>query len=165
MHSSRMHTARLLPVSPSMHCGGGSAPGVSAPGGVILGGSAPGGMCISACNGADTPPSVDRILDTHFWKYYLAPTTGMHFCLYYLWLGIYCHEPHWIGITNHHWFRSLMLIQLCQPDMCWREDSLKWILFHAPLFGHGLFLDSIEHDFIRIWKSGTDKACLLSTFG
>ena len=34
MHSSRMHTARLLPVSPSMHCGswvsalgGGSAPG------------------------------------------------------------------------------------------------------------------------------------------
>ena len=30
-HSSRMHTARLLPVSPSMHCAGG---GVSAPGGV-----------------------------------------------------------------------------------------------------------------------------------
>ena len=35
MHSNRMHTARLLPVSPSMHCGRGvSAPGGSAPGGV-----------------------------------------------------------------------------------------------------------------------------------
>ena len=30
MHSSRMRTARLLPVSPSMHCGG------SAPGGVFV---------------------------------------------------------------------------------------------------------------------------------
>ena len=27
MHSSRMRTARLLPVSPSLHCAGGSAPG------------------------------------------------------------------------------------------------------------------------------------------
>ena len=27
MHSSRMRTARLLAVSPSMHCAGGSAPG------------------------------------------------------------------------------------------------------------------------------------------
>ena len=63
MHSSRMRTARLLPVSPSMHCwGGGSAPcgavagpgggcaqGGSGPrgsapgGGLVLGGSAPGG--------------------------------------------------------------------------------------------------------------------------
>ena len=35
MQSSRMRTARLLPVSPSMHCAG----GVSAPGGVsALGG-------------------------------------------------------------------------------------------------------------------------------
>ena len=84
-------------------------------------------------------PPVDRILDTRFWKYYLVPTTGMHSCLYYLWLGIYWDEPHWIGITDHHWFRSLMLIQLCKPDMCWREDSLKWILFHAPL--HSLDLD------------------------
>ena len=59
MHSSRMRTARLLPVSPSMHCAGsvcsgGSAPRggdggvcsqgleVSAPGG---GGSCPGDCC------------------------------------------------------------------------------------------------------------------------
>ena len=35
MHFSRMRTARLLAVSPSMHCTGVSAPrGVSAPGGV-----------------------------------------------------------------------------------------------------------------------------------
>ena len=40
MHSSRMLTAHLLPVSPSMHCAGGSAPGGSAPGD-----SAPGGVC------------------------------------------------------------------------------------------------------------------------
>ena len=39
MHSSRMHTACLLAVSPSMHCTG----GVSAQGGVCSGGvSAPG---------------------------------------------------------------------------------------------------------------------------
>ena len=78
MHSSRMRTARLLPVSPRMHCagkdllrGGRSAPGGgqpvggicswgdlllegSASGGVCSGGSAPGG-CIPACTEADTP--------------------------------------------------------------------------------------------------------------
>ena len=41
MHSSRMPTARLLPVSLSMHWGGVSALGVSAPGGCLL----PGGVC------------------------------------------------------------------------------------------------------------------------
>ena len=42
MHSGRMHTARLLPVSPSMHCAGGCllqagicSQGVSAPGGGV----------------------------------------------------------------------------------------------------------------------------------
>ena len=35
--------------------------------------------CILACNGADPP--VDRILDTHFWKYYLAPTWSQITCL------------------------------------------------------------------------------------
>ena len=70
MHSSRIRTARLLPVSPSMHCaggvsaprgclllggvcswgvsapgGGGIFPGVSAKGGGSDGGSAPGGVC------------------------------------------------------------------------------------------------------------------------
>ena len=38
LHSSRMHTARLLPICPSMHCAGGvcSQGGVSAPGGCLL---------------------------------------------------------------------------------------------------------------------------------
>ena len=40
MHSSRMRTARLLPVSPSMHCAGGvSTPGGAAPGGICSQGS------------------------------------------------------------------------------------------------------------------------------
>ena len=39
-----MHTARLLTVSPSMHCAGGSAPGEGGlvPGGLLLGGGVPG---------------------------------------------------------------------------------------------------------------------------
>ena len=76
-----MHTARLLTVSPSMHC----AWGVPAPGGACSGGvpapgegvSAVGGVCswgrgsapgeggISACTEADPPP-VNRILDTRY---------------------------------------------------------------------------------------------------
>ena len=76
MHSSRMHSARLLPVSPSTQCAGGVggyAPGeVSAWGGCLLPGdllregvcsqgssprgvSAPGERCIPACTEADTP--------------------------------------------------------------------------------------------------------------
>ena len=35
MHSSRMRTARLLPVSPSMHCGGCLLRGVSGPRGCV----------------------------------------------------------------------------------------------------------------------------------
>ena len=68
LHSSRMHAASLLPVSPSMHCAGGPA---SDPGGclpLVLGGCLlPGGSwsrgwgCIPACNGADPP--VNRITD------------------------------------------------------------------------------------------------------
>ena len=49
MHSSRMRTARLLPVSPTMHCFGGSGPA----GGLLLGGgfwsgevSGPGGCLV-----------------------------------------------------------------------------------------------------------------------
>ena len=37
LHSSRMHTARLLTVFPSMHCTGGGG-GVSAPGGCLVSG-------------------------------------------------------------------------------------------------------------------------------
>ena len=67
MHSSRMRTARLLAVSPSMHCsasrgmsdlGGMSASqGMSASGGCLLQ-----GWCIPACTEADTPP-VNRMTD------------------------------------------------------------------------------------------------------
>ena len=99
MHSSRMRTARLLPVSPSMHCGGGCLlwgcllwgcllpGGMSAPRGCLL----PGGCLLlwgvcsrGSASGWGVYPSmqwgrhllpVDRILDTRFWKYYLAPTS------------------------------------------------------------------------------------------
>ena len=61
LHSSRMRTASLLPVSPSMHCtgGGGSGPEGSLP--LVPGGGVPAsgpgvGVCIPACNGADPPP-------------------------------------------------------------------------------------------------------------
>ena len=79
LHTSRMHTARLLTISPSMHCTGGSAPGgVPGPGGVRSGGvngprwSASGGGAwsggggIPACTEADPHP-VNRILDTRYW--------------------------------------------------------------------------------------------------
>ena len=61
LHSSRMHTTRLLTVSPSMHCTGGSAPGgISASGGLLPGGggSAPGAVGIPACTEADTPRQI-----------------------------------------------------------------------------------------------------------
>ena len=74
MHSSRMRTACLLHVSPSMHCSRG--------GGLILGGVCfpegcaswgcllPGGVCFpgvfaSMGGSAQTPP-MDKILDTRF---------------------------------------------------------------------------------------------------
>ena len=114
LHSSRMHTARLLTVPPSMHCAGGTCPGGCLPGGACLGVCLPGGclprwgvpcdlshhvfdvtcmlpphqlrptnsaaayillvghVTCKAC-WATTPPLVNRILDTRFWKYYLAP--------------------------------------------------------------------------------------------
>ena len=84
LHSSRMHTARLLTVSPSMHCTGGvcvargvPCRGVSLPGGLLAGGclargspcpggSACWGVCllggIPACTEADPP--VNRITHT-----------------------------------------------------------------------------------------------------
>ena len=71
-HSSRLRTVR---------CSGSRGWGVSGQGGLPRGclprrgvcpwGSAR-GVCIPACTEADTP--VDRILDTHSWKYYLAAT-------------------------------------------------------------------------------------------
>ena len=79
MHSSRMRTVRC---SSRLLGGGVSAWLVSAQGGVCLGGvclggvcpgGLPGGMCIPVCTEANNPP-VDRILDTRFWKHYLAAT-------------------------------------------------------------------------------------------
>ena len=52
MHSSRMRTVHLLPVSPSMHCAG----GVSAPGGVSRGCLLWSGGCVSQHAMGQTPP-------------------------------------------------------------------------------------------------------------
>ena len=52
-----MRTARLLPVSPSMHCAG----GVSTPGGCLLPGGSALGRGIPACTEAD--PSGNRMTD------------------------------------------------------------------------------------------------------
>ena len=63
MHSSRMRTTRLLPVSPSMHCAGGVCfpgggvyfpEGVSASGGVCFWGVSASWECIPSCTEADT---------------------------------------------------------------------------------------------------------------
>ena len=89
MHSSRMRTTHLLPISPSMHCSQGVylvwgdlvLGGCSWSAGDLVQGGVPGprgvpgpGWCSwshwGTCPG--TPP-VNRILDTRFWKYYLAP--------------------------------------------------------------------------------------------
>ena len=65
MHSSRKRTARLLPVSPSMHCAG----GVSAPGGVCSGSGgvcSGGGFCLAGCIPACTEADallVNRMTD------------------------------------------------------------------------------------------------------
>ena len=66
MHSSRMRTARLLLIYPSMHCSGGLLVpgGACSLGGCLLfwgRGSDPGGVCIPACTEADTPRN--RITD------------------------------------------------------------------------------------------------------
>ena len=67
MHSSRMRTTHLLTVSRSAQWG--ICLGV-----VCLGGaSAQGDVCPMAC--WDTPPPVDRILDTRLWKHYHPATT------------------------------------------------------------------------------------------
>ena len=62
--------------------------------------------------------------------------------------------------TNHIWIRRQMPIPLCHSDLCWIEDPYVELCFihhfHSKI-GLGSFLDSIEHDFIRVWKSETDK--------
>ena len=58
MHSTRMGTARLLTVSRSIREGGQESVGGGCSGCVCRGGG-----CIPVCNGADTPPRVNRITD------------------------------------------------------------------------------------------------------
>ena len=73
MYSSRMRTARLLPVSPSMHCSQGgyfvgecTCLGVYLPGGVPAWG-VPSGGGVGTCPGGYLPsyshPSVNRMTD------------------------------------------------------------------------------------------------------
>ena len=66
--------------------------------------------------------------------------------------------------TDHHW--SDVYSTVLNRHVV-NGRSLNWILFHAPIlfFGIGSFLDSIEHNFIRIWKSETGKAWQISTVG
>ena len=101
MHSSRMHTACSLTISPSMLCSGGAClvqggsgsggvPGLGGclpgPGGgawsgeclVPAGCLVPGGACLVPGGGGipaytEADPPVDRIFDTCLWKYYFAP--------------------------------------------------------------------------------------------
>ena len=97
LHSSRMRTARSLTVSPSMLCSGGALSGgclvlegcllprgawsqggawsrVGASGGCLLWGvPAPGGGVVSQHALRQTPPPVDRILDTRFWTILPCP--------------------------------------------------------------------------------------------
>ena len=72
MHSSRMRTGRSLAVCCSLLTEGVSAPGGA--GGVCSGGCLLRGVCSQGCIPACPPSPVDRILDTHLWKYYLGPT-------------------------------------------------------------------------------------------
>ena len=71
-----MRTARLLPVSPSVHCAGGwSAPGWVSASGPGVSASAPMWGCVyPSMQWGRHPPPVDRIPDT-FLKIYLAPTS------------------------------------------------------------------------------------------
>ena len=86
LHSSRMRTARLLPVSPSKHCTG----GVSAPGGVCSQGVyLPGETCLG---GVPAQGCTMWPVPSYIWCYpYAAPSpTETHqqcSCLYiYCWL-------------------------------------------------------------------------------
>ena len=79
LHSSRMHTARVLTVSPSMLCDGGvSAPGgdwsrgPGSAGGAWSWGAWSQGGGIPACTEADPPCEQNY---TRLWKYNLAPTS------------------------------------------------------------------------------------------
>ena len=166
LHSSRMRTARLLPVSRSMHCAGGGAclwsggggaclwsRGVAclwSRGGLLLGGClplVPGG--IPACNGSDPPPPVNRILDTRFWKCCHAPTSLRA-----------------VNIIKQPWNSTVKIIKrtnncsfLCRIYVCqnvWFNDN-KNVDGIASLFANtsALNLLPIPHYF---WKTNGDAS-------
>ena len=61
----------VVPARGCTYLGGVPAQGVYLPGGYLPGGYLPRGC---TCPGTPLPP-VDRILDTRYWKHYLAPTS------------------------------------------------------------------------------------------
>ena len=80
MHSSRMHTARSLTVSPSICQGRHACHACPPPCTPHFHACPPPCMPLPHMTPTMHPPAmhvphVDRILDTRFWKYYLAPTS------------------------------------------------------------------------------------------
>ena len=70
MHSSRMRTVCSLTMGGVPAHGGTCPPGIcTCPRGYL-----PRGVPAGGGTGPGKPPLVDRILDTRYWKYYLAPT-------------------------------------------------------------------------------------------
>ena len=119
--TSRMRITRLLPVSPSMHWSGGGGEGVCQGRGCLPRGvSAQGGVC------PDTPPrGQNRILDTRFWKYYLAPTSLRAVMKEFGSRGVSVSLAHsWI----RHWFWWKML--------CYIAAYRLNIHFQLLLYGH-----------------------------
>ena len=99
LHSSRMHTACLLTISPSMHCTGGSAwgrgyllPGWSAP----KGGSLPPGS-IQACTEADPPPCTEFL--THASENITLPQLPQHHLMMILRLANNCCQNFYCKIS------------------------------------------------------------------
>ena len=90
MHSSRMHTTCLLPISPSMHCRGMCAPrGVSAPKGVYP----------SMQWGRHCPPWTDKHLWKHNLRKFCLPAVIMLLC----WLGNHGTGQEWLIQTWLIW--------------------------------------------------------------
>ena len=72
--SSRIHTAHMLPISPSMHCaGGGLLRGVPGPEGSVCSGGSTSGGCLVWGLGADTLPPPPTWTESQ--KHSLAPTS------------------------------------------------------------------------------------------
>ena len=154
MHCSRMHTARLLPLSPSMHCpprgwgvsatqgecllpGEVSATGVGClllgwcllPRGCLL----PGGCllwgCIPACNGADTPPPLRT--DRHLWKHNLRKGGFPGVVNSSLWKKndhqlCFVHTWYLHLRQHHHRHQSLTL-----HEWWYKQKRIEWVWTHS----------------------------------